>query len=111
MPELSEVLPQVRERSGRDLRAPDLSRKQLLATVVMPPDKTLIRVGNDEYVRENRSYGLTTLRRRHLKMDAPVQRFSFRAKSGAGHTIAVAAPRHARIIQRCRRLPGRRLYH
>ena len=66
MLEFSEVLPRLREKIERDLRAPDLSRRQLLATVVMLLDKTLIRVGNDEYMRENRSYGLTTLRRRHL---------------------------------------------
>ncbi len=73
MLEFSEVLPRLRERIERDLRAADLSRKQLLATVVMLLDKTLIRVGNDEYVRENRSYGLTTLRRRHLKIDGSLR--------------------------------------
>src|SRR5258706_4416092 len=82
MLEFSEVLPRLRERIERDLRAPDLSRKQLLATVVRLLDRTLIRVGNDEYVRENRSYGLTTLRRRHVKIDGSVLRFSFRGKSG-----------------------------
>ena len=67
MLEFSEVLPRVRERIERDLRSEDLSRKQLLATLVRLLDKTLIRVGNDEYMRENRSYGLTTLRRRHVQ--------------------------------------------
>jgi DNA topoisomerase-1 len=110
MLEFSEVLPRLRERIERDLRSPDLSRKQLLATVVMLLDKTLIRVGNDEYMRENRSYGLTTLRRRHLKIDGSVLRFSFRGKSGVEHTIAVADPRLARIIQRCRDLPGQELF-
>src|SRR5213596_534898 len=110
MLEFSEVLPRLRERIERDLSAADLSRKQLLATVVMLLDKTLIRVGNDEYVRENRSYGLTTLRRRHLRIDGSVLRFSFRGKSGVEHTIAVADPRLARIIQRCRDLPGQELF-
>src|SRR3954471_3973265 len=110
MLEFSEVLPRLRERIERDLRSVDLGRKQLLATVVMLLDKTLIRVGNDEYVRENRSYGLTTLRRRHLKIDGSVLRFSFRGKSGVEHTIAVADPRLARIIQRCRDLPGQDLF-
>ncbi|TMH66803.1 MAG: DNA topoisomerase IB, partial [Betaproteobacteria bacterium] len=110
MLEFSEVLPRLRERIERDLRSVDLGRKQLLATVVMLLDKTLIRVGNDEYMRENRSYGLTTLRRRHLKIDGSVLRFSFRGKSGVEHTIAVADPRLARIIQRCRDLPGQELF-
>jgi len=110
MLEFSEVLPRLRERIERDLRSKDLGRKQLLATVVMLLDKTLIRVGNDEYVRENRSYGLTTLRRRHLQIDGSVLRFSFRGKSRVEHTITVADPRLARIIQRCRDLPGQELF-
>ena len=110
MLEFSEVLPALREGIERDLRAPDLSRRQLLATVVRLLDKTLIRVGNDEYVRENRSYGLTTLRRRHVTVDGTMLRFSFRGKSGVEHTIAVADPRLAKIVQRCRDLPGEELF-
>jgi DNA topoisomerase-1 len=110
MLEFSEVLPRLRERIERDLRGDDLSRRQLLATVVRLLDRTLIRVGNDEYVRENRSYGLTTLRRRHVKVDGSMLRFSFRGKSGVEHTIAVADPRLARIIQRCRDLPGEEMF-
>jgi len=110
MLEFSEVLPRLRERLEKDLRAGDLSRKQLLGTVVTLLDRTLIRVGNDEYVRENRSYGLTTLRRRHLKIDGSMLRFAFRGKSGVEHSIAVADPRLARIIQRCRELPGQELF-
>src|ERR1041384_2846639 len=67
MLEFSEVLPRLRERLEKDMRADDLSRRQLLATVVTLLDKTLIRVGNDEYARENSSFGLTTLRRRHVQ--------------------------------------------
>jgi DNA topoisomerase-1 len=78
--------------------------------VVQLLDRTLIRVGNDEYARDNRSYGLTTMRRRHLKIDGATLRFSFRGKSGVEHTIAVADPRLARIIQRCRDLPGQELF-
>jgi DNA topoisomerase-1 len=110
MLEFSEVLPALREGIEKDLRAPDLSRRQLLATVVRLLDRTLIRVGNDEYVRENRSYGLTTLRRRHVTVDGTMLRFSFRGKSGVEHTIAVADPRLAKIVQRCRDLPGEELF-
>src|SRR5947209_13417139 len=85
MLEFSEVLPILRERLERDLRAATLSRRQLLATVVTLLDKTLIRVGNDEYVRSNRSYGLTTLLRRHVQVDGATLRFSFRGKSGVEH--------------------------
>ena len=110
MLEFSEVLPLLRERIERDLRAQDLSRKQLLATLVRLLDKTLIRVGNDEYMRENRSYGLTTLRRRHVKVDGTMLRFSFRGKSGVEHSIAITDPRLARIVQRCQDLPGEEMF-
>jgi DNA topoisomerase-1 len=106
----SEVLPRLRERIERDLRAPDLSRRQLLATVVRLLDRTLIRVGNDEYVKENRSYGLTTLRRRHVSVHGAMLRFSFRGKSGVEHTISLLDPRLARIVQRCRDLPGEEMF-
>jgi DNA topoisomerase I len=110
MLQFSEVLPRVRERIERDLRSPDLGRRQMLATVVRLLDRTLIRVGNDEYVRENRSYGLTTLRRRHVRVDGAMLRFEFRGKSGVDHTVTIADPRLARIIQRCRDLPGQELF-
>jgi DNA topoisomerase-1 len=110
MLEFSEALPILRERLERDLRAPDLSRRQLLATVVLLLDRTLIRVGNDEYVRENKSYGLTTLRRRHVQVDGAMLRFSFRGKSGVEHSIAITDPRLARIVQRCRDLPGEEMF-
>ena len=110
MLEFSEALPILRERLERDLRAPDLSRRQLLATVVLLLDRTLIRVGNDEYARQNRSYGLTTLRRRHVTIDGGLLHFSFRGKSGVEHTISVHDPRLAKIVQRCRDLPGQEMF-
>ncbi len=110
MLEFSEVLPILRERVERDLRAGDLTRRQLLATVVRLLDKTLIRVGNDEYARENRSFGLTTLRRRHVRVEGALVRFSFRGKSGVEHSMAVTEPRLARIIQQCQDLPGKELF-
>ncbi|HXZ51382.1 MAG TPA: DNA topoisomerase IB [Burkholderiales bacterium] len=110
MLEFSEVLPLVRERVERDLRHEDLSRRQLLATVVRLLDRTLIRVGNDEYARENRSFGLTTLRRKHVRVEGTLLRFGFRGKSGVEHSISLSDPRLARIIQRCQDLPGQELF-
>ena len=110
MLEFSEVLPTLRERVERDLKAEDLHRNQILATVIRLLDKTLIRVGNDEYARENRSYGLTTLRRRHVKTSGDSIRFSFRGKSGVEHNVAVTDRRLARIIQRCQELPGQEIF-
>ncbi|MDH5535447.1 MAG: DNA topoisomerase IB, partial [Betaproteobacteria bacterium] len=110
MLELSEVLPTIRERAERDLNAPEQSRRQILAAVVRLLDKTLIRVGNDEYAKENRSYGLTTLRTQHVKVDGSVLRFSFRGKSGVQQALSLTDRRIARIVQRCQDLPGQELF-
>jgi DNA topoisomerase-1 len=110
MLEFSEVLPEIRRRVERDLRASGLTRRKVLATVVRLLDKTLIRVGNDEYARNNRSYGLTTLRERHVEVRGATLRFTFRGKSGVEHTVAVTDRRLARIVQQCRDLPGQELF-
>ena len=110
MLDFSETLPEIRDRVERDLRARDLTRRQILATVVMLLDKTLIRVGNDEYARENRSFGLTTMRGRHLEIKGAKLHFSFRGKSGVNHAIAITDRRLARIIQQCQDLPGQELF-
>ena len=108
--ELSEVMPAIREQAERDLKAQPLSRRQTLATVVQLLDKTLIRVGSDEYAKENRSYGLTTLRSRHVKVEGSELRFSFRGKSGVQQALSLTDRRIARIIQRCQDLPGQELF-
>jgi DNA topoisomerase-1 len=110
MLEFSEILPEIRERVERDLRARDLTRRQLLATVVCLLDKTLIRVGNDEYARENRSFGLTTLRGRHVEVKGAKLHFAFRGKSGVEHAIAITDRKLARIVQQCQDLPGYELF-
>jgi DNA topoisomerase-1 len=110
MLEFSEALPAIRERAERDLGAPELSRRQILAATVRLLDKTLIRVGNDEYAKDNRSYGLTTLRAKHVTVNGSVLRFSFRGKSGVQQAFAVTDKRIARIIQRCQDLPGQELF-
>ncbi len=110
MLEFSETLPEIRERIESDLRSRDLTRRQILATVVRLLDKTLIRVGNDAYARENRSFGLTTLRDRHVEVKGANLRFSFRGKSGVNHTVDITDRRLARIIQQCQDLPGQELF-
>ena len=110
MLEFSEVLPRLRERIERDLMGDELSRRQILATVIRLLDRTLIRVGNDEYAKENKSFGLTTLRRRHVEVDGESLRFSFRGKSGVEHNVSITDKRLAHIIQRCQDLPGTELF-
>lgn len=104
------ALPRVRESITAQLAAPGLSREKMLATVVYLLDVTLVRVGNAAYARENRSYGLTTLRNRHVEVHGNTVRFHFRGKSGVEHDVSVSDPRLARIIRRCVDLPGQELF-
>ena len=110
MIEFSEALPKLREKIERDLRGEELSRRQIIATVIWLLDRTLIRVGNDEYARQNRSFGLTTLRRRHVEVKGAMLRFSFRGKSGIEHDVSITDRRLARIVQRCQDLPGTEIF-
>ena len=82
----------------------------VMATIVWLLERTLIRVGSHELARENNSYGLTTLRRRHVSIAGATLTFEFRGKSGVAHAVAVTDRRIARIVQRCRELPGRELF-
>jgi DNA topoisomerase-1 len=104
------ALPQIRARVSEDLRRRDLSREKVLATVVRLLETTLIRVGNREYARSNKSYGLTTMRDKHVIVDAASVTFQFRGKSGKNHTITLNDRRLARIVKRCRDLPGYELF-
>ena len=106
----SEVLPKIRERIDRDLARPGLPREKVLATVVSLLECTCIRVGNDEYAKANRSYGLTTLQDRHVEISGSNLRFEFRGKSGKAHRVDLNDRRLARIVQRCQALPGEDLF-
>ncbi|MCP3718307.1 DNA topoisomerase IB [Paraburkholderia sp. CNPSo 3281] len=104
------VLPRLRARMARDIALDGMPRNKVLATIVRLLDTTLIRVGGEEYARENRSYGLTTLRKRHLKVSSNGLRFRFRGKSGIEHDVAVSDARVTRIVRRCMELPGQELF-
>jgi DNA topoisomerase-1 len=106
----SEVLPQIRKRVEQDLGRPGLPREKVLATVVSLLECTCIRVGNEEYTKANRSYGLTTLQDRHVKISGSNLRFEFRGKSGKTHTVTLNDRRLARIVQRCQAVPGEDLF-
>jgi DNA topoisomerase-1 len=104
------VLPRIRRRVARDLARPGLPREKVLATVVRLLEKTFIRVGNEEYARENESFGLTTLRERQVKVNGSQLRFRFRGKSGVQHEVEVEDPRIAAIVRRMQDLPGEELF-
>jgi DNA topoisomerase-1 len=104
------ALPKLRSRVRRDLARPSLCREKVLALVVRLLESTLIRVGNDEYARSNKSYGLTTLRNRHIQIAGSRVIFSFRGKSKQHHEITLTDKKLARIVKRCRDLPGQELF-
>ncbi len=107
------ALPRIRARVKRDLETPvrkTITRDTVLAAVVRLLDTTRIRVGNDEYARSNKSFGLTTLRKRHVGLRGSELRMRFRGKSGVAHEIALQDPRIARIVRRCQDLPGQELF-
>ena len=104
------ALPAIRARTEEDLAKPGLPRDKVLATVVQLLEKSLIRVGNEEYARQNHSFGLTTLQDRHVDVRGANVRFEFRGKSGIKHTVDVNDRRLARIVRQCRDLPGQDLF-
>lgn len=110
MLEFGRVLPRIRAQVDHDLALPGLPRRRVLAAVVRLLEKTLARVGNEEYARDNKSFGLTTLRNRHTRVDGSRIRFDFRGKHGIEHHLALQDRRLANIIKRCRDLPGQHLF-
>jgi DNA topoisomerase-1 len=104
------ALPKLRKQLETLLAAPGFSRDKVMATVITLLDATLIRVGNTQYARDNRSYGLTTLRNRHVEVNGSAILFQFRGKSGIEHQITVKDRRLARIIKRCLEIPGQNLF-
>jgi DNA topoisomerase-1 len=105
-----DVLPQLRARLEEDIALPGLPRDKVLATVVRLLETTLIRVGNLEYARANSSFGLTTLRNRHVQIAGATLQFHFRGKSGKHHTVRLHDRRLATIVKRCQDLPGYELF-
>ena len=106
----AQVLPLLRRQVRRHLEDTAHSRELVLATIVQLLDTTLVRVGNDQYVRENGSYGLTTLRNRHARVEGDAVRLSFRGKSGVRHEVEIKDPRVSKVVRRCLHLPGQELF-
>jgi DNA topoisomerase I len=104
------VLPKIRERVDEDLSRRGLPREKLLAAIVRLLETTLMRVGNEEYAKTNKSYGLTTLRNRHVKVAGGRIMFDFRGKHGTEHHIDLRSRRLAAIVRRCQELPGQELF-
>jgi DNA topoisomerase IB len=111
MIEFGEALPRLRRRLSRDLSLAGLPRDKVLATVVSLLDATRIRIGNTEYARDNASFGLTTLKERHVRfVKGGLARFTFKGKGGLAHDVTVDDRRLSRIVRRCQHLPGQQLF-
>jgi len=108
--DFAKALPRIRERVDADLAQPGIPRERVLATAVRILEETFIRVGNVEYARANGSFGLTTLRAKHVDVDGSRIRFRFRGKSGKDHEVDVRDRRLARVIARLEQLPGQELF-
>jgi DNA topoisomerase-1 len=108
--EFAQALPRIRRKTSADLNRRGLTRERVLAAVVQLLEKTLIRIGNEEYARDNRSYGLTTMREQHATIAGAHVNFEFRGKSGIRHAINLHDARLARIVKACRDLPGYELF-
>jgi DNA topoisomerase-1 len=110
MTAFSHALPKIRARVARDLNLRGMPCDKVIAAIVQLLDATLIRIGSVEYARDNQSYGLTTLRKKHLMVKAGEVRFRFRGKSGIEHDVTIDHPRVKRIVLRCAELPGHDLF-
>lgn len=110
MIDFGKALPGIRARVEQDLRRPGLPREKVLATVIRLLEVTLIRVGNEEYARDNKSFGLTTMRDRHVSVSGTRIVFKFRGKSGQKHEIMLNDRRLAKVVQRSKDIPGQELF-
>jgi DNA topoisomerase-1 len=108
--DFARTLPSLRARIAEDMKERGLTRNKVLATVVHLLETTLIRVGNEDYAKENKSYGLTTLRNRHVKVEQGELRFQFKGKSGKEWRLQVKDRRVARVVKACQDLPGQNLF-
>lgn len=110
MLEFGKSLPRIRAQVEKDLSSPGLSKRKVVATVVRLLETTFMRVGNEEYARHNNSFGLTTLRDKHVAISRTLLRFRFRGKRGIVHDIALEDKRIANIVKQCRDIPGAELF-
>ena len=108
--DFARALPKLRARIARDLRRSGLVRERVLATILRLLDRTHVRIGNEEYAKANRSYGLSTLRGRHARVRGDEVLLHFRGKSGKEHQVALTDARVARVVRRCEDLPGQHLF-
>lgn len=107
---LAEVLPKIRRKIGKDVGKKNVDKGRVVATIIELAEKTLIRIGNEEYVKENHSYGLTTIRPKQVKVRGSEIHFHFKGKSGVLHDVDLFDGRLAKVILRCEEIHGQELF-
>jgi DNA topoisomerase-1 len=110
LPQFAEALPVIRERVDKDLKLPGISFQKVLALAVSILEQTNIRIGNQAYKKLYGSFGLTTLQDKHVQIEGKQIQFQFKGKKGVSHTVQLKSPRLARLIQRCKDIPGKELF-
>jgi DNA topoisomerase-1 len=108
--QFAKALPNIRRRVAQDFKLPGLPREKVMATIVRLLERTFIRIGNEEYARDNKSFGLTTMKNRHVKVKGAQVMFRFRGKSGRQHEVDVTDGKIAKVIAKCQDLPGQDLF-
>jgi DNA topoisomerase-1 len=108
--QFAKALPNIRRQVAQGLKSPGLPRQKVLATIVRLLERTFIRIGNEEYARENKSFGLTTMKNRHVKIKGAKVMFRFRGKSRRQHEVDVTDRKVAKVIAKCQDLPGQDLF-
>lgn len=108
--DFAKCLPKIREHTDADLKKAGVPREKIMATIVQLLEKTAIRVGNEEYARTNKSYGLTTMHNRHAKVEGSEMHFHFRGKSGKWHDIDLKDRKLAKVVAKMQDLPGQALF-
>lgn len=108
--EFGKLLPLIRKKVEADLKGPALTEEKVLATVVSLMERTSIRIGNEDYAKANDSYGLSTMKDRHVTVSGSTVKFSFRGKKGVSHDISIRNRKLAKLVQRCKDIPGKELF-
>ena len=110
MIEFGKILPQLREKVKKDISKSELTQEKVIATVISLMEHTFIRIGNNEYEKEYGSYGLTTMKNRHVKISGSTIHFSFKGKKGVQHNVTLKNKRLAKLVKACRDIPGKELF-
>jgi DNA topoisomerase-1 len=110
MLQFGRVLPAIRKQVQKDLSRSDFSKEKIIAAVIALMERTCIRIGNEAYEKMNGSFGLTTLKDKHVDIQKHQLKFTFKGKKGVEHSIRIESKKLAKIVKQCRDIPGKELF-